>query len=137
MIGTDPAEEGSALPRATDQVVVELKAHATRVCDLRKLVRLRQQVNDLAMNPPAGLTDAEIGLTSLWPPTIVIRLWWRDFEAVQEWAEGSTAWIWGQFRPGSWGTAFRQHVYAVGSPIAAPGEEIDRAFKQTSGPLPD
>ena len=137
MMDRNSTEKGSTLPSATDQVIVELKAHATRVGDLRKLFQLRQQVNDLAINPPAGLTDAEIGLTSVRPPTIVIRLWWREFEAVQEWAEGSTAWIWGQFHPGSWGTAFRQHVYAVGQPIAAPGEEIDREFKQASGPLLD
>jgi hypothetical protein len=110
------------IPEAADQLVVEIKAHAERVTEIKRLFALRRIVTEIAEDDPDGLLNTEIGITNVWPPTVVIRLWWADLETLEAWRRDASPyeWIWGAFQNGTWGTAFKQHVYTIGKPTASP-----------------
>lgn len=117
----DGSDEYS-VPETADQLVVEIKAHAEHLDEIKRLIALRRIVNEIADDDPNGLLNTEVGLTNIWPPTVVVRLWWTDLKSLEAWSCDASPheWIWGAFQDGTWGTAFKQHVYTVSKPTASP-----------------
>ena len=133
-VGTLPdGSDEYSIPEEADELVVEIKARANRFTEIKRLFALRRIVNEIAENGPDGLLNAEIALANVWPPTVVVRLWWADLETLEAWKKETSPneWIWGAFHDGTWHTAFKQHVYTIGKPAASPySPPIDHEWMQ-------
>jgi hypothetical protein len=132
-VGTLPdSSDEYSIPEEPDELVVEIKARANRLPELRRLFALRRIVTDIAEDDPNGLLNTEITLADVWPPTVVVRMWWTDLETLETALEsGSSEWIWEAFHDGTWHTAFKCHVYTIGEPAASPySPPIDHEWMQ-------
>jgi hypothetical protein len=132
-VGTLPdSSDEYSIPEEPDELVVEIKAHAERLTELKRLFALRRIVTDIAEDDPDGLLNTEIALAGVWPPTVVVRMWWTDLETLETALEsGSSEWIWEEFHDGTWHTAFKMHVYTIGEPAASPySPPIDHKWMQ-------
>jgi hypothetical protein len=133
-VGTLPdGSDEYSIPEEPDELVVEIKARAERLTELRRLFALRRIVAEIAENDPDGLLNTEIALADVWPPTVVVRLWWSDLETLEAWRKEASPneWIWGAFQEGTWHTAFKWHVYTIGEPVASPySPPIDQEWMQ-------
>jgi hypothetical protein len=132
-VGTLPdSSDEYSIPEEPDELVVEIKARANRLPELRRLFALRRIVTEIADSDPDGLLNTEITLADVWPPTVVVRMWWADLETLETALEsGSDEWIWEAFHDGTWHTAFKMHVYTIGKPTASPySPPIDHDWMQ-------
>lgn len=132
-VGTLPdSSDEYSIPEEPDELVVEIKARAERLTELRRLFALRRIVTEIAEDDPDGLLNAEITFADVWPPTVVVRMWWTDLETLEDALEsGSGEWIWERFHDGTWHTAFKWHVYTIGEPVASPySPPIDHEWMQ-------
>jgi hypothetical protein len=121
-VGTLPdGSDEYSIPEEPDELVVEIKARANRLPELKRLFALRRIVTGIAESDPKGLLNTEIALADVRPPTIVVRMWWKNLETLETALESdSSEWIWKGFYDGTWGTAFKWHVYTIGKPTASP-----------------
>lgn len=121
-VGTLPVgSDEYSIPEEPDELVVEIKARTERLSELKRLFALRRIVTEIAEDNPVGLLNTEITLADVWPPTVVVRMWWKNLETLETALDGgSSEWIWERFHDGTWGTAFKLHVYTIGKPTASP-----------------
>ena len=95
-----------------DLVVMYLGMRVNAITGIKTLVGFGPKITNSVTAQPKGLLLHEVMIFSLFPPHVVIRQYWRDFESVETWArsEPHRAW-WKQFLRDSGGTAFWHETY--------------------------
>jgi hypothetical protein len=95
-----------------DLVVMYLGMRVNAFTGIKTLVGFGPKITNSVTTQPKGLLLHEVMIFSLFPPHVVIRQYWRDFESVETWArsEPHRAW-WKQFLRDSGGTAFWHETY--------------------------
>lgn len=103
-----------------DLVVIMLGMRVNTLFGLKTMFGLGPQIQNAVGGKPDGLLLHEPMLYSLFPMHLVMRQYWRDFDALESFArsEPHRTW-WKQFLADSGGTGFWHETYAMRGGIEA------------------
>jgi hypothetical protein len=103
-----------------DLVVIRAGMRAESVVGFWKLMKYGYQIiksvngtDDSKPLTPDGLLHMEDEIHSLWPPHLVIRQYWEDFDSLEEWTQtGTHRELWDELAESPEGTAFWHELYS-------------------------
>ena len=111
-----------------DLVVIYLGMRVNAVTGLKTLFGLGPQISRSVSARPDGLLLHEDFILSLVPPHLGMRQYWRDFDALEQWARSEPHRQWWQaFLRDSGGTGFWHETYFMRGGMEAVYDDVVKA----------
>lgn len=111
-----------------DLVVIYLGMQVRTLWGIKTLLGIGPQIGKAGSSRPEGLLHFETNiLLSLFPPHLMMRWYWRDFESMERWArsEPHRKW-WQEFLRNSGGTGFWHEMYSMRGGMEAIYDDVTK-----------
>jgi hypothetical protein len=110
-----------------DLVVIYLGMRVRTMTGMKTLLGLGPRIEHAGRARPDGLLHYELNIVMrLFPPHLMMRWYWRDFESLERWARSEPHRIWWQhFLRDSGGTGFWHETYFMRGGMEAIYDDVD------------